>query len=56
MWYHGAVDGGGITSSNAEEAGLFDAVAGTDATIVHHTGLTHWTTIPQAPQTATYPI
>lgn len=42
-WYLGGVDGGGVISSNAEEAFLIDAVAGADAHIVHHSALTHWT-------------
>jgi hypothetical protein len=43
LWYLGGVDTGGVTSSNAEEAYLIRAVNGTDATVVHHSALTHWT-------------
>ncbi len=53
VWYLGAVDGGGLTSSNAEEAYRFDAVAGTNAQIVHHSALTHWTS-PKPDETNTY--
>ena len=55
VWYLGAVDGGGVISSNAEEAYLFSTIVGTDATIVHHSALTHWTA-PKPVETATYSV
>lgn len=42
-WYLGGVDGGGVISSNAEEAYLIDAVSGADVHVVRHSALTNWT-------------
>jgi hypothetical protein len=53
-WYLGGVGGGGVTSSNAEEAYLISAVVGTNARVVHHSALTHWTSL-QPVDTGTYP-
>lgn len=53
VWYLGGVDGGGVISSNAEEAYLIDAVNGTNARVVHHSALTHWTS-PLPVETGTY--
>ena len=55
VWYVGAVDGGGVTSSNAEEAYLFDAIDGANAQIVHHAAQTHWT-VPLPVQNGSYPL
>ena len=55
VWYLGAVDGGGVTSSNAEEAFLFDSVVGTDAQVFHHSALTHWTS-PRAAENKVYSL
>ena len=55
VWYLGAVDGGGVTSSNAEEAFLFDAIEGANAQIVHHSAQTHWTA-PLPVQNGSYPL
>jgi hypothetical protein len=55
VWYLGGVGGGGVTSSNAEEAYLINAVIGTNARVVHHSALTHWTS-PQPVDTGTYPM
>ena len=43
VWYLGGVDGGGVISSNAEQAYLIDTVNGTNAQVVHHSALTNWT-------------
>ncbi len=54
VWYFGGVDGGsGVISSDAAEAYLFQSVAGTSATVVHHSALTSWT-VPQLVNTGTY--
>ncbi len=54
VWYFGGVDGGGgVTSSDAAEAYLFDSVTSASATVVHHSALTSWT-VPQLVQTGTY--
>jgi hypothetical protein len=55
VWYLGAVDGGGVTSSNANEAYLFDAIDGTSAQVVHHSALTHWTS-PKPVENGAYPL
>ena len=53
VWYLGGV--GGVTSSNAEEAYLFEAVDGVNAKVKHHSALTHWTS-PLPVETGTYPL
>lgn len=53
VWYLGAVDGGGVISSNAEEAYLVSAVNGTNAQVVRHSALTNWTS-PFPVDTGTY--
>ena len=55
VWYLGAVDGGGVISSNAEEAYLIDAVVGTSAHLVHHSALNQWSA-PRTEETSTYPL
>ena len=55
MSYLGAVDGGGVTSSNAEEAYLFDTIEDANAQIVHHAAQTHWTA-PLPVQNGSYPL
>jgi hypothetical protein len=55
VWYLGAADSGGVTSSNAEEAYLFEAVDGVNAKVKHHSALTHWTS-PLPVETGTYPL
>jgi hypothetical protein len=55
VWYLGAADSGGVTSSNAEETYLFEAVDGVNATVKHHAALTHWTS-PLPVETGTYPL
>jgi hypothetical protein len=53
VWYLGAV--GGITSSNAEEAHLLEAVDGVNVRVKRHSALTHWTS-PLPVETGTYPL
>lgn len=53
VWYLGGVDGGGVISSNAEEAYLIDTVNGANAQVVHHSALTHWTS-PLPVETGVY--
>ena len=55
VWYLGAVDGGSITSSNAEQAFLFDVVSGGNATLIKHSALNQWNS-PRQVETATYPV
>jgi hypothetical protein len=55
LWYLGAVEGAGVTSSNAEEAYLLDAVVGTNARVVSHSALTHWTS-PRPVDSGTYSL
>ena len=52
-WYFGGVDGGGGTSSDAEEAHLLGAVSGTQVTVTRHAASGHWTTT-QTPQQSTH--
>lgn len=53
VWYIGGV-GSGI-SSNAEEAYLFDAVAGNNVQVTRYSALDHWNS-PNVPETASYPF
>jgi hypothetical protein len=53
IWYLGGVGSG--TSSNAEEAYLFNAIEGNNAQVTRHSALTHWTA-PNLPETQTYSI
>jgi hypothetical protein len=53
VWYFGAASTG--FSSDAEEAYLFNAVNGNNATLTHHSGINHWVTT-NAPSTATYAV
>lgn len=53
VWYLGGVDGGGIISSNAEQAFLFQTVDGSSAEVVQHSALTHWTS-PLPVETGTW--
>ncbi|MCX6546027.1 MAG: hypothetical protein NTV05_16650 [Acidobacteria bacterium] len=55
VWYLGAVDGGGVISSNAEETYRFDSIVGTNAQVVHHSALTNWTS-PLPADTTTYSL
>jgi len=55
VWYFGAVDGGGVTSSNAEESYLIKAIVGADAQLVHHSAQTHWTS-PRPLETTSAPV
>jgi hypothetical protein len=55
LWYLGATDGGGVISSNATEAYLITAVAGTNAQVVRHSAQTNWTS-PRPPETGTYSL
>ena len=51
VWYLGGVGSG--TSSNAEEAYLFNAVSGDNVQVIKHSALDHWG-YPNAPETETY--
>ena len=53
VWYFGGV--GSITSSDAEEAYLFDTVEGNNVQITHHSALNHWGS-PNAVETKTYSL
>jgi hypothetical protein len=53
VWYLGGV--GGVTSSNAEEAFLIDAVDGDNVQVTHHSAVDHWQS-PNPPSTQTYPL
>jgi hypothetical protein len=53
VWYLGGV--GTTTSSDAEEAYLFDTVNGTNAQVTHHSGLNHWGST-NAAETETYSL
>lgn len=55
VWYLGAVDSGGVISSNAEEAYLLGAFSGANVRVTHHSALDQWNS-PRAVQTATYPV
>jgi len=55
IWYLGAVDGGGVTSSNAEEAYRIDRVEGNNVRLTHHSALDHWNS-PRPAETTTYPL
>ena len=53
VWYLGGVGSG--TSSNAEEAYLFDSVEGDSVQVTHHSAINHWSS-PNAPNTEMYPL
>lgn len=57
LWYHGGVGevkaGEVIASSNAEEAYLINAVAGTNAEVIHHSAVDQWKS-PRPVETNTY--
>jgi hypothetical protein len=55
LWYLGAVDGGGVTSSNAEEAYRIDRIEGNNVRLTHHSALDHWNS-PRPADTGTYPL
>jgi hypothetical protein len=59
LWYHGGVGevkaGEVISSSNAEEAYLIHAVAGTDAEVIHHSAVDQWKS-PRPVGTSTYSL
>jgi hypothetical protein len=55
LWYFGGIDGGGGPSSNAEEAYLFDATAGTQASLTHHSAFEYWSNTKPV-ETGTYPL
>lgn len=55
IWYLGAVDGGGVTSSNAEEAYRIDRIDGNNVRLTHHSALDHWNS-PRPAKTGTYPL
>ena len=51
VWYFGGV--GSTTSSDAEEAYLFNAVNGNNVQVIKHSGMNHWGTA-NPPDTGTY--
>jgi Bacterial TSP3 repeat len=53
VWYLGGV--GSASSSNAEEAYLFEDITGDSARVIHHSALNHWGS-PQAPETEMYSL
>ena len=55
VWYLGAVDGAGPTSSNATEAYLIDRIEGTSAHVIQHSALDHWMS-PLPVQSGTHPL
>ncbi len=53
VWYFGGV--GSVSASDAEEAYLLSAVAGTTAQVTKHAGMNHWATT-HTPETNAYSL